>query len=196
MRGNKKVTDEFLVDSYLRSGNVWKTAEECGMCGQSVHERLTRLGFVKKVNVFTNEDKELLLNEYLIHRNAKKLDSLARKMGRTKNFICRKARELGLTDITRAYEPKVKKIDNTGYVAINGNKEAASRHEHRIIAERAIGRKLKKNEVVHHVDGDKTNNANNNLVIMGRDYHCWLHNASVNKKSTRFSGPTTKTSSA
>jgi len=47
---------------------------------------------------------------------------------------------------------------------------------HRIIASHALGRRLKGSEVVHHVDEDKLNNANNNLVICpGRAYHALLH---------------------
>ena len=43
--------------------------------------------------------------------------------------------------------------------------------EHRLIAERVLGRRLKRNEVVHHVDLDPTNNVNSNLVICDQDYH-------------------------
>jgi len=46
---------------------------------------------------------------------------------------------------------------------------------HRLIAENVIGRKLKSNEVVHHIDGDRANNKNNNLLVCSRSYHVWLH---------------------
>lgn len=36
---------------------------------------------------------------------------------------------------------------------------------HRLIAEQKLGRPLKKGEVVHHIDGDKTNNDPSNLMI-------------------------------
>ena len=39
------------------------------------------------------------------------------------------------------------------------------RHEHRVIAERILGRPLKDGEVVHHIDGDVRNNALENLRI-------------------------------
>jgi hypothetical protein len=47
--------------------------------------------------------------------------------------------------------------------------------EHRIIAESTLGRRLKSNEVVHHVDRDTTNNRHDNLVIMDRLSHMKLH---------------------
>ena len=39
------------------------------------------------------------------------------------------------------------------------------RHEHRIVAEEMLGRKLKKGEVIHHIDGNKRNNSPENLMI-------------------------------
>lgn len=49
-------------------------------------------------------------------------------------------------------------------------------YEHRLVAERAVGRYLKEIEVVHHVDGNKKNNLQSNLVICQDDnYHKFLH---------------------
>ena len=50
------------------------------------------------------------------------------------------------------------------------------RHEHRVVAERMLGRKLKKNEVVHHIDLNKQNNDEKNLVVMpSNSEHSHLH---------------------
>lgn len=39
------------------------------------------------------------------------------------------------------------------------------RHEHRVVAEQILGRKLKPGEVVHHIDGNKRNNDALNLMV-------------------------------
>jgi hypothetical protein len=46
---------------------------------------------------------------------------------------------------------------------------------HRLIAEGILGRLLKRNEVVHHINGDNKDNRNGNLLICDTKYHHWLH---------------------
>lgn len=47
--------------------------------------------------------------------------------------------------------------------------------QHRLVAEKKIGRFLKENELVHHKDGDKKNNSEENLEVMSRSEHMKLH---------------------
>ena len=50
------------------------------------------------------------------------------------------------------------------------------RHTHRMVAERMLGRKLKPGEVVHHIDGNKRNNAPENLMVFsGQSEHAKWH---------------------
>ena len=44
-------------------------------------------------------------------------------------------------------------------------KKFNNRLEHRVVAERMLGRKLKPGEVVHHIDGNRQNNTPENLMV-------------------------------
>lgn len=47
--------------------------------------------------------------------------------------------------------------------------------EHIYVLTQRLGRKLKKDEVVHHLDGNKLNNMNSNLIVMLNTEHIRLH---------------------
>ena len=93
-----KATDAEILEAYEKTGSVWKAGEELGMSGQSIHERLKKMGKSKPVNVFTEEEKDRLRREYVAYRDRGRLQELADSMGRTKQFICRQAKKLCLTD--------------------------------------------------------------------------------------------------
>jgi len=64
--------------------------------------------------------------------------------------------------------------DSSGYFAY-GKGDAVCR-EHVLIAEKVLGHKLSKGVEVHHVDSNKGNNVNTNLVIcQDHKYHALLH---------------------
>ena len=46
---------------------------------------------------------------------------------------------------------------------------------HREVAERKVGRPLRKHEVIHHKDGDKGNFRRTNLRVTSRSHHSKIH---------------------
>lgn len=49
------------------------------------------------------------------------------------------------------------------------------RHVHRVVAEQKVGRPLRSDEIVHHIDGDIHNNHPDNLQIVTRSEHIEIH---------------------
>lgn len=74
---------------------------------------------------------------------------------------------------TRAWNNKGGSRRKDGYlmVWIKGKKVLA----HRLVMEEKIGRPLARWEIVHHVDGDRTNNNPTNLIIMSQADHMRIH---------------------
>lgn len=68
----------------------------------------------------------------------------------------------------------------------NGN----SIKEHIYIMEQHIGRKLLPNEVVHHIDKNKTNNDISNLLLLTQSEHSKLHRELDKKFGKKFFGRT------
>jgi Holliday junction resolvase len=98
------VRDEVLLESYGRLGSVYRVGAEVGLNHSSVHERLVKLKAAKHINVFTEEERELLRRDYLAYRDLGQVSRLAERMGRTVQFLSRQARALGLSD-ARAPKP-------------------------------------------------------------------------------------------
>jgi len=85
----------------------------------------------------------------------------------------KKARERAKRNYRKKINGKIrlKKRRNGDFIFVYSGGKAV----HRVIAEKALGRKLKLNEFVHHIDSNALNNKHSNLIICSKSYHSYLH---------------------
>jgi len=122
----KGVPIELVIDKYKELQNVWKVGEYFGISGQTIHSRLKQVGIIKPINCFTDEDYAVLLEKYESYKTSGRLQELAEELGRTKQFICRKAKELGLTGGVKKYNYSQEKREQLSAIA----RERIEEHGH------------------------------------------------------------------
>lgn len=72
------------------------------------------------------------------------------------------------------------KCDELGYLSVRNPEHQSARSngrvfEHRIVMEKHIDRPLSRNEIIHHINGDKKDNRIENLMIVSRSEHINMH---------------------
>jgi len=83
-------------------------------------------------------------------------------------------RSNGSPHILRRNSPGTGWINSYGYRIFEVSGKQIS--EHRRVMESKLGRKLRRNEVVHHVNGKRLDNREENLVVLSKGAHSRLHN--------------------
>jgi hypothetical protein len=68
---------------------------------------------------------------------------------------------------------ELKKINEAGYVLIKVENKWVL--EHVFVVSQFLGRELTKDEIVHHIDFDKTNNQIENLALFTKKQHSHFH---------------------
>lgn len=89
--------------------------------------------------------------------------------------LCNKhyTRQLNHGDVSTRKTRERGSITETGHLRITVNGRRV--REHTVIAEKAIGRQLRKGEAVHHINYSKMDNRNSNLLICSQAYHRLIH---------------------
>ena len=160
-----KIEDvEFLKNNYDKL-SVRELSEKLGKTDKSIRSKLERMGIgLRKLNrqeifKWNKEQLDFLKTNYktMTDREIAKIlfnddcDKAAARVFRKRTTLKleKDIRGLKYNDNNSEYKSRF----------YNGEKI----FEHRENAEKKIGRKLLKNEIVQHIDGDKKNNLHNNL---------------------------------
>lgn len=103
MANQKRVSDDKIKSLYAKHRSIYRVAAACGLCPQSVHERLVRLGIQRNNRPFSEEERAAIRNLYTegFERGAGKVQALADKLGRSISVIYTEAHNRGLCDASR-----------------------------------------------------------------------------------------------
>jgi len=148
------ISKELLIKKYhLEKLTLQQIADEMGVHADTVFDRMSDHGIPRRKSGLQNGQKLSDFHRKQISKAKKGSKNPAWKGGRIINA--------GYFYLHRPDHPF---SDNGGYTL-----------EHRLIAEKSLGRFLKPGEVVHHINQVTTDNRKENLLICTRGYHNSLH---------------------
>lgn len=159
--------DGFLRANYrsMPSGDI---ARHLGRGVVSVRKRAAKLGLSSPLKRWGSEEDEVIRSAW----GNKRLAKVARELGRSVSEVSSRAKALGCSPW------RIRKGTHAGR-PIDGFKNGRPVYTHRAVVERRLGRRLSSDEIVHHIDADKTNNKSSNLYVFKsraahRKAHCTL----------------------
>ena len=83
--------------------------------------------------------------------------------------------------LTFQRNPRPGAVEKAGYRIMNGTSEKHKR-EHRWVMEQFLGRPLKRDEQVHHLNGNRLDNRIENLIVMSNRDHHLLHQQLIRER--------------
>lgn len=146
------------ASAYERLKSVAKVATETGIPVASVHRLLKRSGVAIQSLGEAHKGRP-----WTAARRAHHPEKQKRPADAPRGYEIATARSLGN-----------KSRSEHGYVTVHIGRKR-KQYEHILVAEGALGRPLKKGEVVHHINCDRTDNRPANLLICRIGYHLQLH---------------------
>jgi len=161
--------DEFLRRNY----KTMNRAEICRTLGRppsGVIHRIVRLGLSKTGQIpWTDEELKVLSDP--------SLTSSEKKERLPKRAIERIRSEMMSRELTSKPESKVVEYASGDYVRMIGGDSHTDFAERRsrIVASQTLGRSLRKNEIVHHINMDKRDDRPENLLVCPRSDHLAVH---------------------
>lgn len=142
--------------------------KKCADCGKSISNKST---YCENCNSVRKRKRVIRVCEYC----KKEYET---KESARKRFCSKKCMNLSDCKSLSSKGVNIKHtetIEASGYVTVHVEGRHRRVRIHTLKAEAVLGRRLKPGECVHHIDLNKANNENSNLLICTLEYHRWLH---------------------
>lgn len=147
-------SDDGFIRANYRAMLARDIARHVGFTVQSVRRRAARLGLSEPLKKWSEAEDEVIRAS----RGQRQLRDVAKELGRCTTTVSVRAKQLGLSPW------RISSGLHSGR-PVDGFQDGNPVFTHRRVVEDRIGRKLRSDEIVHHIDGNKFNNASSNLFV-------------------------------
>lgn len=121
---NRRVSDEEIVAAYRETGSIWKAARRLGLVGQSVHERLRRLGIPLAHQEWEPAEVE---EAQRLAIQGEPLAQIAARVGRTHHAVALKLSRTGVGSRNAMWRWKPRRTRSLNRVRVHEFAEALTR---------------------------------------------------------------------
>lgn len=177
----KQIDDTKIYELYFeKEMTIKQVAKELGISTGSVCNHIKKNGWTSrrpaynKVGTHLTEEHKQKISQY--HKGKVLSNETRAKMSKSK-FVggvgYKKLRKDGYVEIHFPEHPSASK---NGVIL-----------EHHLVMECVLGRRLRKDEVVHHINHNRSDNRVENLVVMTNSEHAFLHQEERRKNKEKKS---------
>lgn len=180
------IPDSEVADLYRSGKSIAQVAEQLSVSSGTISRALKRAGIKPRhknheiqESIATKGqcfyDYEAIASAYA---SGLSMPKVAEQFGCTMPTVVRALRKTGTPSRSlsdgKSLAHRGNKGKVNGYTTVTADKYAR-KLEHILIAEAALGRKLKKGECVHHINQNRSDNRRENLLICTIGYHTAIH---------------------
>lgn len=169
-------TEDELRQAYAELQSMSKVAAYFGVSKKLILRYCQKYGIERRVW----DAKENMERVRLASTPGKTRGEVAKELNLSATYVGRIAAQIGIKYQDSFHVGHITTYSGYRMILMPDHHEADSKgyvREHRLIMEQHIGRRLESDEVVHHANNDKSDNRIENLVLMSKSDHVFLHHA-------------------